>query len=345
MPAARATLAQMRNKLASGWPRGLTLLMGDDRYHLDLAQKEILEKLVPPSSSDFALTLFGENKIDIAEVVTAARSLGMFSPRRVVLVKDASALDGAPEILEDYASSPPPDSYLLVRAHKLDKRRNLHKALSKRATILTFDAPKNERQQRALVPELKKLAAERGLKLQRGCAELLLQAHGGDLYRMIAELDKLRDWMGGSGADVTSDMVREIGSGGGLIAGWEVANAVAARDQSAALAESRRLIDSGEETLRILGGLAWRARIMLQAKAMLAAGINAEEVYSVLPTWGWKRELIKGMRDYTLDELLAFPALLLAADRSLKSRSLAERAVLEDLVCRLTAGGAPAGSR
>jgi DNA polymerase III delta subunit len=138
-------------------------------------------------------------------------------------------------------------------------------------------------------------------------------------------------------------MIREIGSGGGLIAGWEVANAVAARDHAAALAEARRLIDSGEEPLRIVGGLAWRARVMLQAKSMLEAGVRADEVYGTLPTWGWKKELLRGMRAYSLDELLAFPARLLAADRALKSRSLGKRAVLENLVDELT-GGADGGS-
>ena len=61
-----------------------------------------------------------------AAVVTAVRSVGMFSPRRVVLVKDVTALDGDPDVLKSYAKSPPPESYLLVRAPTLDKRRKLH---------------------------------------------------------------------------------------------------------------------------------------------------------------------------------------------------------------------------
>jgi DNA polymerase-3 subunit delta len=336
MPSARATLAQMRKKLSRGWPSGLTLLTGEDRYHLDTAEREILEVLAPRESSEFALTIFGDEKTDIATVITAARSIGMFSPRRVVLVKDASMLDGDPEAIKLYANSPPPESYLLVRAPKLDKRLKLYKALrSKGSTTLTFDATKNEREHRTLIPELKELAVKRDLRLKKEAAELLVLAARGDLYRMVAELDKLRDWLGGGG-EVTAEMIRKIGSGGGLIAGWEVANAVASRNRSAALTETRRLIDSGEEALRILGGLAWRARVMLQAKGMLDMGISANEVYSALPTWGWKKELVNGMRDYTLQELLAFPALLLQADRRLKSRSLGPRAVLEDLVDRMT---------
>jgi DNA polymerase III delta subunit len=344
MAAARATLARMRTKLSKGWPSGLTLLTGEDRYHLDAAERELLAVLAPRESSEFALTVFGDAKTDIAAVVTAVRSVGMFSPRRVVLVKDIAALDGDPDVIKAYTTAPPPESYLLVRAPVLDKRRKLHKMLLKGGTTLTFEAPKNEQQMRALIPELTELAAERGLRLQRGSAELMVQAHGGDLYRMIAELDKLRDWMAGDGGAVTEKMIREIGSGGGLIAGWELANAVAAREPARALVEARQLIDSGKEALMIIGGLAWRARIMLQAKTMLEAGVRPDEVYSALQTWGWKKELIKGMREYSLRELLAFPALLLDADRFIKSRSLDARAVLEDLVDKLTRRAA-VGSR
>ena len=336
MAAARATLARMRKRLSKGWPHGLTLLTGEDRYHLDAAERELLAVLAPRSSSEFALTVFGDAKTDIAAVVTAARSLGMFSPRRVVLVKDVAALDGDPEIIKNYSASPPPESYLLVRAPRLDKRGKLHKMLLKGGTTLTFEAPKNEQQLRALIPELMELAAERGLKLQRGSAELMVQAHGGDLYRMISELDKLRDWMAGRGGTVTDETIRKIGSGGGLIAGWELANAVAARESARALVEARQLINSGKEALMIIGGLAWRARVMLQAKAMLEAGVRADEVYGALQTWGWKKELVKGMREYSLREILGFPALLLDADRFIKSRSLDPSAVLEDLVDKLT---------
>ena len=68
MAAARSTLARMRAKLSKGWPTGLTLLTGEDRYHLDAAEREILSVLAPGDSSEFALTVFGDAKVDAAAI-------------------------------------------------------------------------------------------------------------------------------------------------------------------------------------------------------------------------------------------------------------------------------------
>ena len=52
-PASRV-LAELREGLERGWPAGLTVLTGDDLYHLDRSQRLLLDGLVPEGSSDFA---------------------------------------------------------------------------------------------------------------------------------------------------------------------------------------------------------------------------------------------------------------------------------------------------
>jgi DNA polymerase-3 subunit delta len=314
----------------------LTVLTGDDHYHLDAAQKELLAFLVPREAAGFALTVFGEAKVDIAHVVSAARSAGMFASRRVVLVKDAAVLEGDAEAVVEYASAPPPDSFLLVRAPSLDKRRKLHKALDQSGQKLTFDLPDLARHAKQLISDLMTMAGEKHIKLEHNAAAMLLQAHGGELCRIERELEKLREWSGDSEEPITTAMIREVGSAAALMSGWEVANAVTERDRTRALAEARRLIESGDEPIKIIGGLASRARVMIQAKAMLEAGAQKEQVYRSVPAYYWQRELDAGMASYTLKELLAFPAMILRADRTLKSRALDPRAVLESLVDDLT---------
>ena len=122
-PSARSVLASVRAGIAKGWPAGLTVLTGDDVYHLDAAQKLLLGHLVPQDSSDFALSIVGESRIAVPDVVAAARSRPMFALRRVVLVRDVAMLDGEGASLEAYAGAPPEASYLIVRAPKLDLRR------------------------------------------------------------------------------------------------------------------------------------------------------------------------------------------------------------------------------
>ena len=112
-------------------------------YHLDAAQGALLEHLAPGDDSAFGLTVLGEGKIDTAEVVATARSVAMFASRRVVLLRDVAALDGEAEPLVAYAKKPPSESYLLVRAPKLDLRRPLHKAIVAAGKVLQFARPED----------------------------------------------------------------------------------------------------------------------------------------------------------------------------------------------------------
>lgn len=328
-------LAAVRSQLRKGWPAGLTVLGGNDVYHLDLAQKEILAALVPEGESDYCLSVYGDERVEVASVVAAARSQGMFASRRVVLVRDVTALDGEPDALTEYGGNPPPESYLLVRAPALDRRRKLHKELARAGKLLQFQQPRGADPVGARA-ELQAMADERGLKLDRAAADLLMLAFGSDLYRLSSELDKIRAWLGARAKRVTLDAVREVASAGGGLTGWEVADAVTRRDRAAALAAARRLVDGGDEPIKIVGGLASRARSLLQAKVMLEHGAGEEQVISATRSWYFKESLFDGLKRYTMPELLAFPATLLAADRTLKSRSIDPRAVLEELVDRLT---------
>jgi len=334
-PPASEVLAALRKALAGGFKPGLTVLTGDDMFHLDRAQKALLAALLPDEAPELALTVFGDEAVAVGTVVSAARSAGMFASRRVVLVRDLDALDGEADALESYAKQPPRDSFLIVRAVNLDQRFKLHKALVKLGATYRFvNAAAGD--PRRMSADLRAMAAARNLELDRDAADFLAEASGGDLYRLETELEKIATWLGEGESRVSLDVAREVGCSGEMLSGWEVANAVTMRERGLAIAAVSRLIESGIEPLLTLGGLAWRARIMLQAKAMLEGGSRPDQVVSATRAWGFKNELGKGMKRYSLAELLRFPSILLDADRTLKSRTIAPRLVLENLVDRLT---------
>jgi len=328
-------LKALKRELKQGWPPGLTVLSGDDLYHLDVAQKALLETLVPPDATDFALSVFGDERVEVATVIAAARSAAMFAPRRVVLVREVAALDGEPDALTSYAQNPPPDSYLLVRAPQLDLRRKLHKALAGGGRFLDFRVPRYL-DDRDLLDEMRRLAGEKGLTLDRAAVGFIVEVTAGDLYAIDAELEKLAAWLADQPKrKVTLEAARQVAAGSQLMSGWEVADAVLLRDRAAALGAAARLVEGGDEPIRIVGGVAWRARVMLQAKARLERGEPEAAVVKATRAWGYKDNLIRGLSRYSLEELLAFPLHLLQADRALKSGAVRPRAVLESLLDRL----------
>ena len=161
----------------------------------------------------------------------------------------------------------------------------------------------------------------------------------GDIYRLESELDKLRSWRGDRlEGQVTLDEAREVAAGSDSMSGWEVANAITCRDRAAGLAAVARLVAAGSEPLQILGGVAYRVRSMIQAKALLERGERWDRVRTATRAWYFADELRAGMDRYSAEELLAFPSHLLAADRALKGSALDGGTILETLVEKLTGG-------
>ena len=329
-----AVLERVHETLKRGWPSGLTVLTGDDLFHLDRAQRAILQSLVTDIADPYACTVFSDTPVAAGELVGAARSSGMFAARRVVLVRDAALIQGEPDPLTAFAAAPPERGYLLIRAPKLDRKRKMGKALAETKNCLVFRAAAdNERP--ALVRVIASLAREHAVDLPRDAVDLLVEVCGSDLNRIEREIEKLDLSLSeASGKPRVADLatLRSLLAGASLLSGWELSEALLARDRKAALDAARRLVDSGEEPIRIVGGLAWRARTLLKAKAMSDAGAPARDVVTAARAWSQERELLKSLSHYRLADLLAMPGHLLAADRALKSRSIDPRAVLEQLV-------------
>ena len=325
---------QVVAEAAKGWTPGLTCFTGDDVFHLDMAMTAVLAALVDDPQDPFALTVFRDGRIPASELAGATRSRGMFAASRVVVLRDIAIVEGEPDALRELAAEPPDGGYLLVRAPKLDRKRKLHQAvLSGRA--LEFRNPENGAEATEMAREIAQLAVTRGIKLKDDAIGFLVEACEGDLVRIVSELDKIRDWASPGQALGARDL-SDIVTGGDTLTGWELGDQIMARDGARALETARRYANAGEQAIKIVGGLAWRARTLLQAKAMAEAGARPDQIVQAARAWGYRDALLAGIRRFTLDELLAFPARLLEADRALKSRQIPPGAVLESLVATLT---------
>jgi DNA polymerase-3 subunit delta len=256
----------------------------------------------------------------------------MFSPRRVILVRELSSLEGGPEALSDYARQPPEGSFLVVRAPDLDKRRKLHKLIFSSAHTLEFGEVSRSDIAR-FADDVRDKAAERNLTLSREVGAFLMETSQGNLYRVIGELDKIRDWFGGQGkVRVGLEDARQVLSGTELLQGWEVADAILDRNEAAAVLAARQLVESGGNPIQLLGGIAHRIRTMLQARALMEQGRPRAEIVTATRAFYIKDRLFRGIELYSFGEILKFPALLAKADKALKSSAVDPGLILERLV-------------
>ena len=56
-PAPGNVLREVQRKAAGGWPPGLVVLSGDSAFHIDAAQRAILDAVVPAAAGEYALTM------------------------------------------------------------------------------------------------------------------------------------------------------------------------------------------------------------------------------------------------------------------------------------------------
>ncbi|HJQ98717.1 MAG TPA: hypothetical protein VJ826_10425, partial [Candidatus Polarisedimenticolaceae bacterium] len=185
-----AVLERVHETVKRGWPSGLTVLTGDDLFHLDRAQRAILTSLVPDLADPYACTVFSDTPVAAGELVGAARSSGMFAARRVVLVRDAALIQGEPDPLTAFAAAPPERGYLLIRAPRLDRKRKMGKALAETKNCLVFRAA-TENERSVLARVIASLAKEHAVELPREAVDLLVEVCGSDLNRIEREIEKL----------------------------------------------------------------------------------------------------------------------------------------------------------
>jgi DNA polymerase-3 subunit delta len=273
---------EVRKQIASGDTAPIYLLEGDDlQSRHDLAHE--FTALVDEGLQAFNVQSYyateaasaGARDQMIADLLSAARTLPMMAPRRVLIVHEAERLlsprkakddDEAPlpteaggrrkrastpsEDLEQYLQSPEPLSTVVFVADALDANRRLVKLVRKHAVVVdcgslesTADAAK----------WIQKRLERDELTMEPPALKLLLDATGLSLGRIRAEIEKLVLFAAGE-SRITARHVRELvmpqsEPGEDFALGRAIWNSNARE----ALREIGAQLDSGAQAVMVLG--------------------------------------------------------------------------------------------
>ena len=273
-----------------------------------------------------------------------AQTLPMLSPRQLVFLEDAEAIeklgekarDAAVESLEAYLENPAPFTTLVLEASSLDQRMRLAKLLADKSLVVEVGLGESlEERVAAAVGLAKALAREHGVEFEKGAAEDLAEFVSGDLMRLKTEMTKLATYAAGRKRlrreDISALVISEKSA-----TIWEVADFLATRQPAKALEFFDRLLRAGEEPVMMIGGMAWMYRKLVEASELRGVS-NAWQAARALGMRPEQAELAlhcarKISRERLLDGLRA----LREADDRLKSGTRDVRAVMEFLVWQLS---------
>jgi DNA polymerase-3 subunit delta len=215
--------------------------------------------------------------------VTAARTLPMMSPRRVVIVlqaqsllvpkRESDAATRALEELEDLLKNPDPQTTLVMVAGTLDKRSRIYKLLAKVATLVECGVLESVDDAARWV--VNRVAAS-DMKIEPAGARLLAERCGTDVKRLRNDVDRLLLYSLGQ-KSITLDDVREVVGPAALQDDWAMANAIEAGDGKTALRQLALMLDAGAAPEQIMGQLGWlvRTKFPFQVPAMLKPAVQA----------------------------------------------------------------------
>jgi DNA polymerase-3 subunit delta len=320
--------AALRKALKGGNLGGVFFLWGDEGHLIEEAVQMVVEAHLDPGTRDFNLDQLRGTQLDVETLASICQTPPMMSEWRVVVIRDAQALaaNARTRSLLDDLAEPVPGLALVIAAHIEGKAAKTWEKLANRARSVRFA----QLSAGELPDWLMSRAGELGSKLDPKAARALAATAGPELGRLAQELTKLIDYAGDGGTVDVAAVEKLVGYVPKQTR-WDWIELVGERNFAEARASLEVILDS-DSAVGLIIGLGTQ---LLRVAACHAGGENA--LAELLP--GNQKWLVskfrKQARKWTGPELDAALEDLLRADRLLKSTSLNDRQVLEELLLRL----------
>lgn len=344
-------MENLKKALSLGMVCPIYLFYGDER----LLMEQYIEKIaavVSPGGQEWDRDLLHGDEVDIGEVLLAANSGGLFSPRKLIVVRDApwfqtkkkgSLSETDPEggadnkaaaaALTEYAQDPNPNTVLILTSPTANKTTRLVKAIATTGRVVEFSSPQGVERERWLAAYLKRA----GKAPQKGVTAYVSLMAGEGLSALINEADKLILYCEEK-MEITLADAEAIVSRGSLAGVFDLTDAVAARDGSQAVTLLRRLLQQGEAPYTLLGMLAGQYRNMLAVWDMRRRGFSQTEIPSALGLHPYVvKKCWQAGGKYSGRQLLRALEALLDAETSGKNGTGRIEALLEVALLRICA--------
>src|SRR5262249_38859938 len=214
------------------------------------------------------------------------QTLPFLSPRRLVIVENADPfVTRERQRLERYIGdhppgSTPPSGILVLELNSLPGTTRLAKLLGEAGAIVC-KAPKTEALPRWCVEWA---VSQYGKTLPEPAARLLMDLIGSEMGLLDQELNKLSAAVGSVSRIEAADVDHLVGSSRSEDV-WKIFDVIGAARVGAALDMITRLLDQGEDPLRLLGALGYQLRRLAQAARLTTQGTPLSAALEQAGVW------------------------------------------------------------
>ncbi len=291
--------------LKSGAAKGAYYLYGAEEYLLERAVERAVA-LLDPGVKDMNLTLL--RAPTAARVIDACETLPFFDERRVVLVRELAAEEGA--ALAPYVGKTPETALLLIVQRGAGRDNALLSAMKKASRAVAF-LPYDES---LAVQFIGKRAKAACVSIDRATAAALVRMLGTDLLALETALSKLAAYAG-YGSPVTAETLRAVVTPNVEYKIFSVLDKLVAGNKKAGLTELYGLMRGGEGAMGLAAFLEGRVRLMLRARQLLDRGMGEPAIKKALGGSPYAAEMtIKNARRMSAARLISALTALTSVD-------------------------------
>lgn len=311
------------------------VLLGGEHYLKQLVIQRIAEALFGAEDAQEMLNSVEGKTANWTSIADELRTISMFGGNRCVLI------DGADDFvssfrsqLETYADHPAKSGVLILDVKSWPKTTKLAKKIVKTSLLIDCGELKGAQLTSWICGTAK---SKYGKTISRNAAQTMTELAGTSIGLLAQEIDKLVSFVGERN-QITEEDVQTLVGGWRLETTWAMINGVRDGQLGQALTELNKLIVAGEAPQKLLGGITFVYRKIIQAVRISA---QTRQLGPALKDAGVFPRDIPATETYLrrLGRVRAeqIPRLLSDVDMALKGESaLPPRVLIEKLLVELS---------
>jgi DNA polymerase III subunit delta len=270
------TPEQAMSEADRGELRPLYLVMGSETFLVDKVLTKLRASVDMGAAAAFNIDKFVAGEADVDRVLSAARTVPMMAPYRLVSLSSLERWDNKGssrggehplDALAAYAEDPSPTTILLLSGSKLNGSRRLVRAAKKAGFLVSCESPKRHE----LPRWIRQTVESMGHRIDGGAVDLIAELMGPELAPVADALERLSLYVG-SGNAIDADAIAAVVTRVRQETVWQLVDALAARDLGGALGAMNDAYDPRDRGLPMLGAITWRIRQLLKFQSALLRG-------------------------------------------------------------------------
>jgi DNA polymerase-3 subunit delta len=306
---------------------------GDEDFLKREVIKRLRQQLLGNDANEFSLAVYEGDSANFAALHDELQTLPFLGPRRLVIVETADPFVSKNRAaLEKYVGQPSASGILVLEVKTWPATTRLAKMIDSAATI-ACKAPPTYR----LPDWAAKWARSRyGCELDTAAARLLVDLVGAEMGQLDQELAKLSVYVG-AGQEIDLRSVDSLVGSSRAESTFKIFDAIAAGNSRLALEMLDRLLNQGEDPIRMLGAFSLQLRRLAKAGRLGQRGVSIYQALNEVGVPPFARQSTEQLMNHLgprrVQRLYGW---LLEVDLGMKGGSqLTPRQLLERLVARM----------